>query len=146
MEFKIRYYKSAKDEHRHLRETYGTEFARTFDQWLLDLRSAAERGERSGSLDAFEVFTEIIEGKQSSSAWKESFRRFARESLIDQIKTIYTVLKKRCPPYEFRMSTAWFHLLDFIPAEIQAYYFVDHTEGQIIFSKFELCGLDEEEP
>lgn len=144
MAYRIRYKKRAREEADHLRETYGPEFAAEFDKWQRFLAEAAEQGTDDGSVDAFEFLHDLQDQEKPSSQWDYSWEQFRKADGYAKLQALVAVLKERCPPWEFRMSSNWFKLLDFIPHEVQAYYAIDRPQSCVIFHLFELADSETE--
>ena len=138
MPYAIRFLSRARTEFDDLSRTYSTVFAKDFAQWLKYLAEAAEDQNFSASIDAFEVLASIDTGEPVKNRWQHFWRRLSTSDAQTQLKALLTILQKRCPPWQFRMSTAWFPLLDCVNSEIQAYYGIDHANRKIVFYMFQL--------
>lgn len=140
MAYLIRYLRRAREEADHLRTTYGQEFAKAFDRWLVFLAHSAENGLDAASIDVLEVLEQIPEEGDDSlpNQWKYAWGRFKNASGLEMLRALLIVLKKRCPPWEFRMTSNWFSLLDCIAVEIQAYYVIDRPNKRVIFQLFDM--------
>lgn len=138
MAYAIRYLRRAREEADHLRATYGQGFAQDFGQWLVFLAGAAEDASEAVSIDALEVLEQAAGDEPVSSQWKYSWDKFKNTNGWEMLRALLVVLKKRCPPWEFRMSSNWFTLLDCIAVEIQTYYVIDRPNNRIIFHLFEM--------
>ena len=138
MAYAIRYLRRAREEADHLRATYGQGFARDFGQWLVFLADAAERASDAASVDALEILEQAAGDEPGSSPWKYSWETFKKANGLERLRALLVVLRKRCPPWEFRMSCNWFSLLDCIAVEIQTYYLIDRANMRVIFHLFEM--------
>ena len=140
MAYAIRYLRRAREEANHWRETYGQGFTQAFNRWLALLAEAAEEGGEVASVDALEIFERAMreEDQPVASQWRYSWERFRNANGLEMLRALLVVLRKRCPPWEFRMSSNWFSLLDHIPVEIQTYYVIDRPNRRIIFHLFEM--------
>ncbi|OHB66456.1 MAG: hypothetical protein A2V70_02660 [Planctomycetes bacterium RBG_13_63_9] len=124
MTYAIRYLRRAREEADAWRTTYGQGFVQAFDQWLVSLAEAAEDGSETTSVDALEILEQAMgeEDQPVTSQWEYSWDRFKSAGGPEKLLALLVLLRKRCPPWEFRMSSNWFALLDCIAVEIQGYY------------------------
>jgi len=136
----IRYLRRAREEADHWRATYGQSLAKAFNRWIVLLANAAEEVSEVASVDALEILERAMrEGDQPvPSQWKYSWEKLRNANRLEMLRALLVVLKKRCPPWEFRMSSNWFSLLDSIAVEIQTYYVVDRPNRRIIFHLLEM--------
>ncbi|MCA9081924.1 MAG: hypothetical protein KDA58_15290 [Planctomycetaceae bacterium] len=141
MPYKIRYAKSAKAEVDFLRSTYGTDFGTDFDAWLQDLANVRNPVPVRTSVDAVELFSAMVDNS-AGTAWRKSWTKFVQAGALQKLRILLAVLRTRCPPWEFRITTAWFRLLNSISKELVAYYAIDHVERQVIIYLVEMTDAE----
>jgi hypothetical protein len=135
--YDIRYLSRAKQEAVQLRETYSREFVHHFDNWLRYLAEQASDPSSNASIDASEL-VEQLSDEHVTTKWQLAWRRFATATMQEKLRAILVVLAKRRPPWELRMSSAWFELVPGVSTGIEVFYAVDHPNRRVIFHLFEL--------
>ena len=142
MAYDIKYRKRAKNEVNYLRSTYGQNFSDELDRRLQVLAEAAEKMDYSQSIGGLESLLQLDELPPTSSAWGYSLRRFRESGFRDRLHALVVILRKKCPPWEFRFASYVLPLLDRIPCEVQFFYEIDHVERRLIFTVIELGNSD----
>ena len=134
MPYRIRYSTSAKEEANHL-ASYGVDFQQEFGDWLKHLAEEAEVKKYNASVDAWEFFESLMSAE--SSPCKEvmtqsTWEMFKGLPFVGKAKALIVLIKKRCPPWQFRAATNWITALGMFEMEVALYYMVDHVEKQIV--------------
>jgi len=136
--YSIRFRRRAREEVDALKQTYSRQFASDLDQWFTFIATAAEARNESHSIDAYALLQEIEAEGFEESRWKFHLKKFASADMMSQIRQLLVMLGKRCPPTEFRMTTAWFDLLESVKHDVQAFYEIDHAGCRVILCKVDL--------
>ena len=113
--------------------------------WQERLAAEAEAGIATDSLDMLEAIGELIErgasivGEHSElGSWRFSWERFKKAPLVEKILALWTVVRRRCPPWEFRMAVRGFVLLGAIQYEVITRFVIDRPHKLVKVLKFEL--------
>lgn len=105
--------------------------------WLNDIADSSARQSTSDSIDLFQLFEEGADLTENPGTWKQMWRNWWAATPIDKVKTLITVLAKRCPPWQIRGTSRWFSgILGTFDCEVHAWYEVNHVDEEIIFAKF----------
>ena len=138
MAYDIKYRTGAKKDANYLRSTYGQNFSDELDRRLQLLAEAAEKKDDSQSIDGLEALSQLDEIPTDSSQWRYSLRKLRESDYPTRLRAIVVLLRKKCPPWEFRFSSHMMKLLDRISHEVQFYYEIDHVDRRVIFTVIEL--------
>lgn len=141
MPYAIRYRRRAKEELARCCDTYGDELRGELYLWLQQLAEAAERKERSGSIDLDEIlddFGNVLEtGLETIDNWRIVRQRFGQASFLEKVKAFVVFLKNRQPPWQVRSSIRHFTFLGRCSCEPVVFYEVDDVHRRIIIVKFD---------
>lgn len=139
MAYHRKYVVSARAEYDWLTRNYGGDFSRELDLWLDGLIQDAEHRDWSTSLDATEILEELLgDGTRPETTLQRNLRRLRSATVMERLRAILVVVRRRCPPWQFRTASRWFVLLGSIPVEIEVYYEVNHVDGRVIFTSIEI--------
>lgn len=135
MSYRIVFQKDARQELQEAENTYGAGFTEEVFDWLSSLASEAQRRDYSFSIDILE----LVEAAEASKPknWKRSWRRWVSQPLLEKLRTLYVVAKKRCPPWELRSAVKRFTVVDAFACELLVAFEVDHPLGRIIIRQFD---------
>jgi len=143
MPYTVRHRIRARIELEKCREDYA-QYASDLDSWVARLADAVERKDVAISWDICALLDTVTSA--DPGAWADAARTWIRASTRAKMRALVAALRKRCPPWEFRMSIAAVPFLGF-PWEVHIYYEVDHTEGQVVITKYDgLPGEDQRDP
>ncbi|MEQ8791761.1 MAG: hypothetical protein RIC55_36195 [Pirellulaceae bacterium] len=136
MAYAIRFFRRAREELDDCCGVYGDGLRQKVHEWLQELAEDCSNGNHSGSIDVLKVLEEGL-GESAPNDWKFSWKQWWELAGTQRAKALYIALKKRCPPWQPRMSVRWFSVLQRFPAEIHVFFLIDHVENRIIFQKFD---------
>ena len=102
MAYDIKYRTGAKKDANYLRSTYGQNFSDELDRRLQSLADAAEKKDDSQSIDGLEALSRLDELQSASSQWGYSLRKLRESDTPTRLRALLVVLRKKCPPWEFR--------------------------------------------
>ncbi len=134
MRYLVRFRSRARSELDDCCATYGGNFCGEIHAWLDQLADEAEAKDGALSIDAFELFGDAVENV--TRPWGHSLKRFREASTKQRLLALYHVLRKKCPPWEFRATVRPFTFLGACTCEIHVVYEVDHVTKRIIICKF----------
>jgi hypothetical protein len=102
---------------------------------MAQLGSAVERRDNSISID-LGYLLDVVTNPQPG-AWSLSVRKWLRAPVREKVQALFAAIRKRCPPWEMRVSIASFSFLGVNSWEVHVYYEVDHAEGQVIVTRYD---------
>jgi hypothetical protein len=136
MAYSIRFRSRAKDELEESCDIYGGTFRGQVLDWLAQLAEEAEHRQSFSSIDLQELLNTIADDPAEIKQLTSSWGRWLQAPFMDKLKAILVVLRKRCPPWEFRASLQTFTVIDTFTSEVHVLYEVDHVHRQVILTKF----------
>lgn len=134
MGYDIKFQREAKAELDSSCEVYGPGFRLEILTWLSEIAAAVERKDYSLDVDVLEAAKGFLGGSPSSI--RHSLNRWAEASYGAKLRAFITLLTKRCPPWELRAAEKRFIVIDTFPADVLAYYEIDHTKKVVVFRMF----------
>ncbi len=139
MAYKRKFVASARAEFDWLSRDYDDDFARELELWLFGLVRDAENRDWSTSLDASEILQDLLgDGSKQETTLQRNLKRLRSATAIERLKALLAVIRRRCPPWQFRTASRWFKILGSISVEIEVYYEIDHVEERVIFTSVEI--------
>jgi hypothetical protein len=137
MSYNRKFVDKTKEEMEECLNVYGHTFREEVYAWLDRIVGAAEQKDK-GSVSTLD-FGELLEAAANTKPknWQLSWKRWLTSPLQEKAKAVWHVIRNRKPPWELRSAARWFVLLGSIPAEIVAFYEVDHLKKIVIFRYFE---------
>jgi hypothetical protein len=110
--YEVLHQREAAKERDWLIGTYGNSFAAAYRGWMDSLARAAA-GEKAGGPPADDVHAEGVDlekmfeeiAETDPKDWRDSWRNFLSQRLVDKIKVFLTVLKRRRPPWQTRIAS-----------------------------------------
>lgn len=137
MAYLIKYERNAKAELTSAQDCYGGQFREATNTWLREIAVAAECRDYEVSLSSADL-ADILETVLNSPRWlwPHSWRRWVKASIRQRFRATLVLIRKRCPPWEIRVSERRFTVIDAFSAEVTAVFEVDHVQKRVIFRMF----------
>lgn len=134
--YRIRYEREARTECDYLRSTYGDQFRKAFDEWLIDVARCARQGKPDRSIDLLDILERVMDGELET--WLDALKRVRGKSIRQLLSAVVAVLRTRRPPWETRINTIALPALDSaVWIEISLVYDINHPEKMVVIRSAE---------
>lgn len=142
--YRIRFRRRAMDELCCAR-AYGETFSAALDEWVADIAADTSQRDTSRSFDVLTLFEDVLNAAANPTPWKAAWMTWCQATPLEKIQALVILLRRRCPPWELRVTSRWFRgVLGVLDCEVHAYYEVNHVKQEVVFTKFDgLPGEDQ---
>lgn len=134
MSYSVRYLSRARKELDHCLAIYSETFARQVRAWIKEIADGGDVDDPATSIRLDELSEQILD---DGSGWSYSSRRWLRAEMAEKAKALLVVLKQRQPPWEPRVSTRSFTVLDTFSCQVHAFYLLDRVNKEVRFMMFD---------